>query len=100
MPVEISRQLARCPQCDNVRHGFGPGALPSLLPAAYEKGGKAHAFAYVERADPFGRMKLVAGKGKEINRPVLQAYGKLANRLHAVNMKERVGIFAHDAPCF
>src|ERR1700704_2949041 len=45
-------------------------------------------------------MKLVARDGKQVPWPVAKVNRDLAHRLHTINMKDRVGVFADYAPNF
>src|SRR5215470_12113543 len=67
--------------------------------ASVEKLAKTRTAANVESADPFGRVKLVAGDGEEVDAQGVDVERNFSSRLHGVGVKENI-VLRSDAADF
>ena len=77
----------------DLRHGLGSGAASVLLRAAHDIRAQAQTLPDVQRADPLGRVNLVAADAYQIGAEAFRREVKLHEGLHRVRMQKRRGAF-------
>jgi len=93
-------KFGRFAETDDAGNILRAGAESTLVMPAVEKLAEACTAAYVESADAFGGVKLMAGDCKQVDAESVDVDGDFSGRLHGIGMKEDVVLCGDTANLF